>query len=143
MGLRNVWFEWERFLELLGFNRGTIARKNRSISSIAKSQILCFKVLLEFVPTVFVIAHESSSLAAGINFGLWGILLVLPVARTGVALEGSLLGSNTHTWGAKSIRFEFVLASFFNCLPVCSIRYWLRSLFFVFLNHSFFPDRRG
>jgi hypothetical protein len=67
----------------------------------------------------------------------------LPAARTPVALEGSLLGSDMHAGGSKLVRFGFVLASFFDGLPVFSITYWLRSLFFCVLESLFLPWSAG
>jgi hypothetical protein len=56
---------------------------------------------------------------------LSGIGLLSPAPA--VHPESLLLGINRRILRSNKLRFEFVLGSFFNTLPVFSITYWLRS----------------
>jgi len=49
------------------------------------------------------------------------------------ATKDPLLGPNPRILRSNKLRFEFVLGSFFNALPVFSITYWLRSYIFRIL----------
>ena len=124
------------FLLLSGFDLCRFACKTRIICSIQKSDILCFQVLLSFVPTVlYFLASLWTSPIRG-KFEPCRVPAPRTLAGTRAAPKSSNPVFNARIVQPIRVRFQFV--SKFHRL--FSITYWLRSYYSLFFSDPGLPE---